>query len=313
MTACTTCGSSGRPTPTTFPATGRLPRRTPGSRRDGHRARAGARRRPRRGTRGLDVTVLYANTVRPFDAAAPPRGAGDPRGGAGRAVAGRHLGARGLRTRCATYPHRLLALGVPRAELRRYGTPADHMPRTGSTPPASAAPSTGSWPLAAVSTHGAAGFRPRPGTHYDVAAPRYSRGDAGVAQLVERLTCNEDVAGSTPVTGSDVLPRQNRVAPCSRAPLLVIRAGASHGERQGLPRTRALAPRDSTASAAPDPLRNREAPRCRRAPGFLGMPASRRAPERRKRSGANVREDSQHRVPRFSAEEQAAMKGAPPT
>ena len=25
---------------------------------------------------------------------------------------------------------------------------------------------------------------------------------AGVAQLVERLTCNEDVAGSTPVSGS---------------------------------------------------------------------------------------------------------------
>src|SRR3989337_2085385 len=32
---------------------------------------------------------------------------------------------------------------------------------------------------------------------------RVSRGEAGVAQLVERLTCNEDVAGSTPVTGSD--------------------------------------------------------------------------------------------------------------
>ena len=29
-------------------------------------------------------------------------------------------------------------------------------------------------------------------------------GEAGVAQLVERLTCNEDVAGSTPVTGSKV-------------------------------------------------------------------------------------------------------------
>ena len=26
--------------------------------------------------------------------------------------------------------------------------------------------------------------------------------DAGVAQLVERLTCNEDVVGSTPITGS---------------------------------------------------------------------------------------------------------------
>jgi hypothetical protein len=28
---------------------------------------------------------------------------------------------------------------------------------------------------------------------------------AGVAQLVERLSCKEDVAGSTPVTGSDRL------------------------------------------------------------------------------------------------------------
>jgi transketolase len=28
-------------------------------------------------------------------------------------------------------PHRLLSLGVPRAELRRYGTPADHAARAG--------------------------------------------------------------------------------------------------------------------------------------------------------------------------------------
>ena len=30
---------------------------------------------------------------------------------------------------------------------------------------------------------------------------------AGVAQLVERLTCNEDVVGSTPVTGSITCPQ----------------------------------------------------------------------------------------------------------
>ena len=30
---------------------------------------------------------------------------------------------------------------------------------------------------------------------------------AGVAQLVERLTCNEDVVGSTPVTGSKCCPQ----------------------------------------------------------------------------------------------------------
>ena len=44
---------------------------------------------------------------------------------------------------------------------------------------------------------------------YDVLAPfpgvhkTLRDGDAGVAQLEERLTCNEDVAGSTPVTGSN--------------------------------------------------------------------------------------------------------------
>lgn len=33
--------------------------------------------------------------------------------------------------------------------------------------------------------------------------------EAGVAQLVERLTCNEDVAGSTPVSGSlGLMPAQ---------------------------------------------------------------------------------------------------------
>jgi transketolase len=77
-------------------------------------------------TEGLDLTVLYAHTVRPFDA-------------------------RGLRAALATpdvvlvepwltgtsahvvvdslrdLPHRLLSLGVGREELRRYGTPADHI------------------------------------------------------------------------------------------------------------------------------------------------------------------------------------------
>jgi hypothetical protein len=36
-----------------------------------------------------------------------------------------------------------------------------------------------------------------------VAAPSPD-GEAGVAQLVERATCNGDVAGSIPVTGSEV-------------------------------------------------------------------------------------------------------------
>ena len=74
---------------------------------------------------GLDVTVAYATTVRPFDAlglrtlaASPgvvlvePYLAGTSAHVVSEALAGR--------------AHRLLSLGVPRAELRRYGTPADH-------------------------------------------------------------------------------------------------------------------------------------------------------------------------------------------
>src|SRR6266545_2929334 len=56
-------------------------------------------------TAGLDVTVAYTHTPRPFD-------------GAGlRAVAGEALSDR---------PHRLLSLGVTRTDVRRYGTPGDH-------------------------------------------------------------------------------------------------------------------------------------------------------------------------------------------
>jgi transketolase len=74
---------------------------------------------------GLDVSVAYATTVRPFDAAglralaasgavilAEPYLAGTSARVVSEALAGR--------------AHRLLSLGVPRAELRRYGTPADH-------------------------------------------------------------------------------------------------------------------------------------------------------------------------------------------
>ncbi len=79
----------------------------------------------------LDVTVAYATTVRPFDgeglrvlasaSAGPAAGtvvlvepylAGTSAHAVSEALAGR--------------PHRLLSLGVPRAELRRYGTAADH-------------------------------------------------------------------------------------------------------------------------------------------------------------------------------------------
>jgi transketolase len=74
----------------------------------------------------LDVTVAYATTVRPFDGEglrslaaasgtvvlAEPYLAGTSASAVSQALAGR--------------PHRLLSLGVPRGELRRYGTPADH-------------------------------------------------------------------------------------------------------------------------------------------------------------------------------------------
>jgi transketolase len=74
----------------------------------------------------LDVTVAYATTVRPFDAA----GLRALEAGSGAVVlvepylagTSSHAVASALTSR----PHRLLNLGVPRGELRRYGTPAEH-------------------------------------------------------------------------------------------------------------------------------------------------------------------------------------------
>ena len=76
-------------------------------------------------TTALDVTVLYASTVRPFDA-------GTLRATLARAdvvlvepyLAGTSAAA--ASAALAEVPHRLLALGVRQAELRRYGTIADH-------------------------------------------------------------------------------------------------------------------------------------------------------------------------------------------
>ncbi len=76
-------------------------------------------------TEGLDVTVLYASTVRPFDPAGLRAALGAPQvvlvepylaGTSSRLVA------ESLRD----VPHRLLALGVGREELRHYGTPREH-------------------------------------------------------------------------------------------------------------------------------------------------------------------------------------------
>ncbi|MFB6393968.1 transketolase family protein [Polymorphospora lycopeni] len=75
-------------------------------------------------TEGLDVTVAYTHTPRPFDVAGLRTLAGrdvilvEPYlAGTSSAVV-----ARGL----SDLPHRLLALGVGGSDLRRYGTPADH-------------------------------------------------------------------------------------------------------------------------------------------------------------------------------------------
>jgi transketolase len=75
---------------------------------------------------GRDVTVLYASTVRPFDGRGLLAALSTPDvvlvepwlAGTSAHVVGDAL---------RDVPHRLLALGVARDELRRYGTPADHI------------------------------------------------------------------------------------------------------------------------------------------------------------------------------------------
>ncbi|MER5991600.1 transketolase family protein [Streptomyces viridosporus] len=79
-------------------------------------------------TEGLDVTVLYATTVRPFDAAALRRAAGT----AGTDVVLVEPYLAGTSTAAANdaladLPHRVLGLGVGRAELRRYGRVEEHL------------------------------------------------------------------------------------------------------------------------------------------------------------------------------------------
>lgn len=81
-------------------------------------------------TEGLDLTVLYAATVRPLDAAGLRRAAVDPDRGTAEVVlvepylAGTSVRAAG--EALAVVPHRLLGLGVGREELRRYGRPEEH-------------------------------------------------------------------------------------------------------------------------------------------------------------------------------------------
>ncbi|MEV6957735.1 transketolase [Streptomyces sp. NPDC051207] len=79
-------------------------------------------------TEGLDVTVLYATTVRPFDAAALRRAAQT----AGTDVVLVEPYLAGTSTAAANdalsdLPHRVLGLGVGRRELRRYGRVEEHV------------------------------------------------------------------------------------------------------------------------------------------------------------------------------------------
>ncbi len=75
-------------------------------------------------SRGLDVTVLYAATVRPFDRAAVAAA-----WSANFVVVEPYLegtSAHEVAAAMGDRPHRLLSIGVPKAEHRHYGRPADH-------------------------------------------------------------------------------------------------------------------------------------------------------------------------------------------
>jgi transketolase len=91
-------------------------------------------------TAGLDVTVLYAATIRPFDHAGLRAALGAP---AVPAVvpavvlvepylAGTSTGA--VAAALSDVPHRVLGLGVARDELRKFGTMAEHVAAQGLDP-----------------------------------------------------------------------------------------------------------------------------------------------------------------------------------
>lgn len=85
-------------------------------------------------TEGLDVTVLYATTVRPFDRTALRAAVGAR---ADVVIVEPYL--EGTSTTAANdaladVPHRVLGLGVARRELRRYGTIDEHLAAQGLDP-----------------------------------------------------------------------------------------------------------------------------------------------------------------------------------
>lgn len=84
----------------------------------------------------LDVTVLYAATVRPFDADALRQAARATRE-ADVVIVEPYLAgtsSREVSEALLEVPHRVLGLGVGRAELRRYGTPAEQAAAHGLDP-----------------------------------------------------------------------------------------------------------------------------------------------------------------------------------
>lgn len=85
-------------------------------------------------TRGLPVSVAYTNTPRPFDVAGLRALLGD---GSDVVLVEPYLAgtsARIVAEALADRPHRLLALGVTRRDLRMYGTPDDHAAAHGLDP-----------------------------------------------------------------------------------------------------------------------------------------------------------------------------------
>jgi transketolase len=75
-------------------------------------------------TEGLDVTVAYTHTPRPFDVTGLRELTRDTVVLVEPYLAG--TSARIVAEALSDVPHRLLSLGVGRADLRRYGDPADH-------------------------------------------------------------------------------------------------------------------------------------------------------------------------------------------
>ncbi|MFD7511409.1 transketolase family protein [Streptomyces sp. NPDC059853] len=85
---------------------------------------------------GLDVTVLYATTVRPFDTATLRTAVGAADAADVVVVEPYHEGTstRQVNDALADVPHRVLGLGVGRRELRRYGQLDEHLAGHGLDP-----------------------------------------------------------------------------------------------------------------------------------------------------------------------------------